>query len=378
MFKKIYQFLFLLSPLCLLFFLGLFLDTEKTKSELESRNLSEIPTNPFIQRKNFETYISEHIPFREKLLTIYFSLNLKLSSIQTQNIVGKNNWIFAVKNPENYNLPVLKSYQNYQLLTHAETKRIIQNLKNIKKWCDNNNIKLYLMFPPDKSRIYSQFVPNFILRKNNDSPVIQLKKQIPDEINVVPLEKELIDFSLISKDLLFYKEESHWSEEGAFFAYQQLIKKIKQDFPDILPLTKNDFFITQTQPFRPYEVANFPQFGNGNQYLPQLINNKTLYNHFSYKNKDDIQIHWNKNFRHSTYDKGFPLNIYIIGDSYATYLHPFLSATFKRVRSFRFNMPKEKWGIQFNARKKEFKTEKPDILILSVSDLKLKDLLEVD
>ena len=97
-----------------------------------------------------------------------------------------------------------------------------------------------------------------------------------------------------------------------------------------------------------------------------------------YKNKQDIQIHWDQNFRHSTHQKGQKLNVYIIGDSYACYLHPFLSATFKRVRSHRFNMPKEPWGIQFNKQIAKFNIEKPDILILSVSDLKLKDLLRIN
>ena len=74
-----------------------------------------------------------------------------------------------------------------------------------------------------------------------------------------------------------------------------------------------------------------------------------------------------------------PLNVYVIGDSFACYLHAFLSATFHRVRAYRFNMPRDRnAGIWFNERKKEFEEEKPDILILSISDLKLKDLLRID
>lgn len=357
---------------------GSFLDTEKTKSELESRNLHTIPKNPLLQRREFESYISDHFPFREKLLATYFSLNLKLPSTQAKNIVGEDNWIFAIKNPEGSNLPVLKSYQNYNLLTVNEINQIIKNLKKFKKWCDDNNIKLYLLFPPDKNRVYARFMPKFILRKQNKSPVEQLKMQIPTEFNVIPLEKELIELSLKSNDLLYYKEESHWSETGAFFAYQELMKKITQDFPFLKPLSTDDFYITKTITYRPYDAAPFPQFGKGNQYIPRLFHKTTLYNHFVYKNKQDIQIHWDQNFKNSTYSKGQELNVYIIGDSYACYLHPFLSATFKRVRSHRFNMPREPWGIQFNKQTAKFNIEKPDILILSVSDLKLKDLLRIN
>lgn len=375
--KKIYYSLFVLIPLCVLMFLGFCLDIRKNESQLESRRLSVMPQNPFAQRKELEAYISDHIPFREKILTVYFSLNLKLASLNTQSIVGKENWIFLVKNPVQYNLPVLKSYQNYKLLTHTEQEKIIENLKYIKKWCDENNVKFYLMFPPDKSRIYNRFMPDFILRKNNDSPVVQLKKQIPKDITIVPLEKEMIELSFQNNELLYYKDESHWSEEGAYFAYQQLMKKIKEDFSKIKTLSRDDFFITKTLPYRPYDVGRYPKIGKGNQYQPKLTEKYITYNHFTYKKKNDIQVHWDKNFRHSTYNNGQQFNVYIIGDSYATYLHHFLSATFQRVRAFRFNMPKEKWGIQFNERIKEFNVEKPNILILSVSDLKIKDLLKV-
>lgn len=378
MLKNIYHLFFVLIPFCFLLFLGFYLDVRKNESQLESRRLSEIPQKPFAQRKELETYISDHIPFREKILTVYFSFNLKLASLNTQNIVGKENWIFAVQNPVQYNLPVLKSYQNYKLLTHTEQAKIIENLKYMKKWCDENNVKFYLMFPPDKSRIYSRFMPDFILRKEDDSTVMQLKKQIPEDITVVPLEKELIAFSFLNNELLYYKDESHWSEEGAFFVYQQLMKQIKKDFSNTQALSKDNFFITKTLPYRPYDVGKYPKIGKGNQHQPKITEKDFTYNHFTYKNKNDIQIHWDKNFRHSTYNNGQPFNVYIIGDSYATYLHSFLSATFQRVRAFRFNMPKEKWGIQFNERIKEFKIEKPNILILAVSDLKLKDLLKVE
>ena len=378
MLKKIYQIAFFLLPLVFLLFLGFFLETSKTTSDLESRKLTPLPGKFYIQRNSFEKYISDHLPFREPLLSLYFSLNLKLLSSETNNIIGKDGWIFQIKNDTTNNLPVLLSYKNYTLLSHNEKKTIIKNLLYIQEWCDENKVKFYLLFPPDKGRIYARFVPEFILRRNKESSVAQLKKHIPQKINVIPLEKELTDLSFKTNEHIYFKEDTHWSEDGAFFVYQELIKKIKNDFPKLNPLSKKDFYIVKTIPFVPYQTGNYLLFKHGNQYMPQLLKKNAVYNHYSYKNINEIKIQREFNFKDSTYSKGHPLNVYIIGDSFATYLHPFLSATFSRVRAYRFNLPGSKWGIKFNERIKEFQKEKPDILILSVSDLKLKDLLKVE
>ena len=91
---------------------------------------------------------------------------------------------------------------------------------------------------------------------------------------------------------------------------------------------------------------------------------------------EDIKIKHDTEFISSTNPHGQPFKIYIIGDSYATYLHSFLSATFQYVHAYRFNTYKKPWGIFFHERLKEMKEDKTNILILSISDLKLKDLLE--
>ena len=82
-------------------------------------------------------------------------------------------------------------------------------------------------------------------------------------------------------------------------------------------------------------------------------------------------------FRSSYYPEGHDLNVYIIGDSFATYLYHFLSATFKNIVAYRFNEPHTNWGILFEQRKEEMLSNHTNVLILSVSDLKLKDLLKV-
>ncbi len=356
---------------------GLFVDTKKRNSELENRELTK--WTKINDAKMVEKYLSDRVLFRDFLLKVYFTFDLNLPSVEESILRGKDGWAFQGKNSMYHNLPSIPSYQNKKLLSLNDFKIIRSNLKKIKEWCDDNNIKFYIMFPPDKHRVYHEYMPDYIQRENNLSIVKQLKAHIEDVVSVIPLEDKLIVAKKTSKDLLYFKEESHWAEDGAFIAYQELMNAIKKDFSGINILTRDNFLIEKNKIYNPYQVGeNGGYFSNGNQYQPKWGMKQNLYNHFEYKNKKDIDIVWKKNFDNSTYAAGYPLNVYIVGDSFACYIYPFLSATFQRVRAYRFNMPGDPWGILFNKRKQEFEKEKPDILIFSISDLKLQELLQVD
>jgi len=382
--KKIYRLIFIGLFLEFIVFFSVFLDVKKEISLFENRSLFE-KTN-IKNTTDVEKYVSDHIPFREDMLKIYFSANLKMPVGIQKILVGQDNWLFMGTNPTANNLPVIPSYQNKEIFAQKEINQAVHNIKRIKKWCDEHNVRLYLIFPPDKTRVYAQFMPDYIVRQNNLSPVERFVSFLPNDITVIPIERKLIDLAQknyaqgITK-LLYYKEESHWSEEGAFLAYQELMRGIKKDFSEVKILTRDDFLIEPKSPYNPYDIGYGPKFTHGNLILPNFDMPENLYNHFEYKNIKDIKVVWDKNFKHSTNSNTdtTPLNVYVIGDSFACYLHAFLSATFHRVRAYRFNMPRDRnAGIWFNERKKEFEEEKPDILILSISDLKLKDLLRID
>ena len=378
--RKIYYFLFVFIPLIGLFLMGVFLDAEKIESPRERRTLAEKPKSIWKETQKLESYLSDHLPLRDKMLDWYFGLGLSFDFGTEKIIIGKNDWLFLKKHDTTYNLPVMESYQNKVLFSDKQHMKIIENLMHIKRQCDTHNIRLYLLFPPSKDRIYAQYMPSYILRDKRPSPVKQLVNLLPTELNVVPIEDLLIREARISKEPLYFKQDSHWAEEGAFIVYQQLMQYIQKDFPDLKAKAKDDFKIEKINDvFSPYfNLKSGTVFGKGSFLLPGMDQYNTLkYNHYTYKDIENVTIKKSSVFISSIYPQGFPLKVYIIGDSFATYLHPYLSATFQYVHAHRFNpMGEGNWGIHFNERMKEMIEDGTNILIISVSDLKLKDLLE--
>ena len=365
-------------------FMGFRLEIDQTTGALERRTLAAKPENVLkailFEDGPFENYISDHLPFRDKLLALYFGSGLSFDFGTDKILVGRKKFLFAKSHDTTHNLPILDSYQNKILFSPDKHQKIVDNLIKIKKLCDENHIRLYILFPPGKDRVYFRYMPSYILRENRPSPVKQLVALLPPEITVVPIEDLLIQKSLSSPDLLYYKQDTHWTEDGAFLVYEQLMTYIRQDFPAVKTLAKDDFDVEKrSDVFEPYNNPKTAGFwGKGSLNLPGRHYDKSLtYNHYTYRDITNIKTEGDVRYSISVYPRGYPLKIYMIGDSYASYLHPYLRATFQYVHTYRFNPKGEgNWGIHFDDCLKEMQADGSDILILSISDMKLKDLLE--
>lgn len=366
------NFLFVFLPLMTIFCMGVFLDVHKTKSERERRMLTVMPENPLLSPQEFERALSDHIWGRDTLIDWYFKLGIGLDLGTKKTLIGSDGWLFQNEFHDPHNLHNLQSYANKIDLSSQQIKKLRDDLSLIQKLCDENNIKMYLTFPPDKHRVYARYMPTYILRDNRPSLAKRVAKLLPKEINFVPLEDALVQASMNEENLLYYKTESHWAEDAAYLAYRLLMDKIKQDFPEVKTALPEDFTVSKISDiFSPYIVSSTgPKYTRGNLFVTGLENTEAVYTHYELKKEHNIMVKWEKNFKYSV-NPNKKYNVYIIGDSYGTYMSYFFAETFNRVYFYRFNPPGEKFGIFFNSRLQEMKEQKTDILILSVSDLKL-------
>ena len=368
--------LFILFPLCGLLTIGLTLDTTQTKSVRERRNLQKFPHYFWTQSEKLEKYISDHLPKRPELIDFYFESGLGRDLGTKDRIIGKENFLFMGQtNPRN--LPILPVYQNSYLFTPKQISLLKKNVQKMADFAKEHNIKVYLIIPPETLRIYHKWMPDYILRENNPSVAEQVETVLQDIITVVPIEKHLISKAR-SQFPLIYKTDTHWSEDGAFEAYQLLMKAIRKDFKDIRAVTPDDYHIELTQKvWSPYQNSLKPYFYNGSIYLNGLDYGETQYRHYIYQDKANLKINRDKQFRFSDYEKGAPYRAYMISDSFSYYLLPFLMPTFSHFRMHRFNEngTGAPWGIHWSEREKELLNDKIDILILSISDQKLEELM---
>lgn len=364
---RIFSFLFIFFSLGGLFLLGVNLNTRQEKSVRERRMLEPLPRHFIVNAKNFEKYISDHIPLRDKLIDFYFESKLGIDFGEGIKIIGKGNYIFFPFRGD-FVLNGLKIYQNDVLFDSQQLSQIKQNMQTIADFAARHNIKVYFTIPPSPARIYSHWMPSYILRKNQMSIAEQVENALKDIVSVVPLEKRLHQKALEATYPLVFKTDNHWSEDGAFEAYQILMSEITKDFPNSVAVKRSDFNIEYTpRVWRLYSPKR--HLGAGGGYIQGLNYGNVVYRHYLFKKQKDLKEIDKYKVRISDFQSASPYRVYVIGDSFGCYFLLFLQAGFQHVYFSRYNATDDKkWGIYWKEQQKTIEKEKPDILIIAITD----------
>ena len=219
-------FIFLIIPV-------LHIDTKSLRSLSEYKDLTVF--KPFINDKgkinfnfgkDFDNWYSDRFNLRLKIIFFYNWLNIHLFN---QNSIG----YYDFKNG---------SFLRNEEVKHFDTD-IITSLKDclvkFNDYCNKKGIKLYILITPSRSDIYiynkklynqecSEFTIKYFEKLNKEN-----------NLRIIYPIRELREAA--KENLTYYKTDIHWTEDGAYIGYKELMKYIKKDFPNIKTLNENDF-----------------------------------------------------------------------------------------------------------------------------------------
>ncbi len=189
--------------------------------------------------KNFENYFNDHYGFRKTLIYINSKMmdNIFDESPDSRAFFGKDNWMFF----DNCN-SLLDSAGKITIkpeLLELGVNSFIRNKHNLEK----NNIEYLVVIAPDKSTVYSQFLPDYLNPSNlNNHRIDQfinaLKKADPN-FPIIDLRKILIDAS--KKEIVYQKTDTHWNRRGAHYAYVEMFNYLAKKNINYAPKLRNNF-----------------------------------------------------------------------------------------------------------------------------------------
>lgn len=254
-----------------------------------------------------------------------------------------------------------------------------KSLYLLNDYCKQHNIKLYTLVVPVRLDIHKTKY-NFINNDDRNSDFLNYihKLQQENEIKVIyPYETMKKSADLGSQ--LYFKTDAHWTDDGAFIAYQELIKIINKDFHDIVPLTIDKFDIFYDKKIR----SEFQRdFNFGQDCYRMAISNKMCkyyhnydYRYYKHKDFDNLNVVFKrKNYykgKSFYYSKAPDYRVVLIGNSQCENLSEFIPFTFRNVKRIRnTNVARINRNNEFKILKyyeKEILDYKPDIIILSIS-----------
>lgn len=317
--------------------------------------------------KNFESWFNDRFWGRSFFIKTYEYILGRIKMIQENEkaFVGKDGWMF-VKFPNH-----IKMYQNLDIFTEEELSKITETMNKLYDYGKKNNIKIYIFLSNDKENLYPEtYSP--VYRKYGDISrrtqlINHLKEHSP--INIIDAEKFLLEQK--KSGFVFCKTGTHMSNHGAFGEYHVLMNTIKNDFPNIKPLVRDDFDISYTNECDA-DILNIMNidYNYNNKYISMKLKNPSaniVYHKKVPEYSGARMIIKNKNKKYK---------LFIIGDSFTKRWRKMLGATFAEVRHLFFGN-----GELYNKLLKEdinnLKTNKPDIIVIQSTERYLNRFLDI-
>ncbi len=262
---------------------------------------------------------------------------------------GKDDWLF-LGNSYDDTVAKLKLAKRPDKEKLNEVK---ENFLKISEAAESIGIKTVLILGPNKSSIYPEYLPDEVIPsvKKYSGFFLDKLREIPGLLVYDPTNDLLA--AKADEGLLYWKTDTHWNNKGAFIAFIGFSKLMNLQIPNVT-------------------------FTQGAMHSGDLISISKLSN-FPLSTQDNWDVVWNKSpilseksitseqktaFGDATVvvnEKPLSnLYVWVVGDSFASGLKQYLSATFKEVRYIGH------WGQKLKTLPEEMiKVErKPDLIVI--------------
>ncbi len=342
-----------------IFFIFLFIPmsyiNNESISEKENRTLAVF--KPLINEnnelnlkfgENFEAWFNDRFFLRETFIKIYDKKWIFTKNWKTKGVIkGKDGWLF-------YAIPrAVESYTNSTIFTEDELIKITNYLLEIDNYCKSHNKHFFFLIAPDKSKIYNEYYSDNIKRTKNISKAEQLIEYLDKNSNINVIYPK--DWLIKNKDkgLLYWKQDTHWNELGAYYAYLEIMNEIKKYYKEI-PIYTTDKYIETTNEGDLYKMtpSHFKKVDKTIYKIPKISNTANC------TNKDmteEIITCQNNSLKY---------NILFFRDSFSDSLIPYITKSFKTSKFLKI------YKVIPNS------MENANIIVLEVVERNLPDLAE--
>lgn len=321
--------------ICLPNILGYIFRGSLDNGNYENRELSKMPhvaeSGITAYPKDFENFYNDHLPFRNELIELNNRINYYLfdSTMSDSVLIGKDKWLF-IKDKMQGN--AIDNYTGADILSDDELREIADNIQYNNKLLGENGIELVIMISPNKSRVYSEYMPDYLGEPSDEYAVRQVVdylltntdvKIVYDYQDMITAKSELANKDENPKDILLYhKADTHWNNAGAYVGAAALAKCLGVEMP---ALSSKQVHINAIR----NESADLAAMLHMSS---DFIDNESDYEITGYgdNNVRNVQNVFNEVIEYRS-DAKDDRCIYICRDSYATAMGPYIGSQFARV-----------------------------------------------
>lgn len=207
------------------------LDLESGYINNENRKHKSLPKfnlkDPITSVGKFKNYYLENFGLKTTLVNSY--INIK-SNVLIENPIpyrvaqGKKGWFFLGNNNNN----VLNNSFGNDPFSKKKLTNIISYLGKLKKYFDSKNIAFYVVVPPDKNRVYQEYLPFKLDQNPTKLEILKPLLKSKTGIEIIDLSFPLLESKKEHK--LYLKTDTHWNYYGAYVGYNYTMDIINNKF----------------------------------------------------------------------------------------------------------------------------------------------------
>ena len=361
--------------------------SDAVKSARENRTLAVKPKLKDIFKeksdygRRYENYFNDHFCGRVPLMKIHDVLRNRVS-----RIIRTKRALYFKENGWDFLLPTVSNFD----CRPSFVQSIVHNLVRLNEFCQQHQIKLYVLEVPQKEIVYKELIKtNYGFDEKKLAKVSQAQEFIRNEsrkhhIPYIYPYKELC--AAMKSDFVFFKWKHHWTDYGAFVGYCELMKEITKDFPDMPVVSLNDYRKSQNWLIRDEYSEAYKHgwhfelhFNSKDVDIPGCLSNRVLYNYYDHNNRGKMVFKVGKFIKDFSYPEG-KHKVMVVGSSNNENLNHFLPYSAAELKYIRVIDNPVKETDQFKViklYKKDILHFKPDILVLSIGHQNFRSLLNL-
>ena len=219
-FAKIY--LVIAMAVLLIPFVGM--TVAKTNWTTENKPLSEFPA--FIEEGKVNvdfleecgTYFEDHFALRPHMVNLnaWIQDTFLNQAATDQVILGEDGWM--------YYEGAMDDYRNENQMSTRGLNNAVHNLRIMQSYVKSKGSEFLVMIVPNKSTLYKEYMPSYQWEGQGDGNLEKIQPML--EKAGIPY-VNLLDTFKAEEEVLYFKEDSHWTNKGAALAYKTTMESVE-------------------------------------------------------------------------------------------------------------------------------------------------------
>jgi hypothetical protein len=216
-------------------FAGTWLHWDRAGDLKEKRVLAPLPALPHTFKEatnysdNFFAFFTDHFGFRKALIHDFQDARFRAGMITSNDraIAGKDGWLFLRLGGGMGPNPGFNLERGLLPFTEPQLNEWQNMLERRAAYFKSKGIVYLFVIAPDKQSIYPEYMPDD-LAPRGPSRIDQLADRMAKThtpVNFIDLRPALL--AAKSSQQIYRKTDTHWSDEGAWVGYQQLMVEIR-------------------------------------------------------------------------------------------------------------------------------------------------------